>query len=136
LFVTEERVPVADDAGNVIYIRGKMNFKTKAMVKDALMAMDTGGTSAHVLIGASQLALLQHNVLAWEGPAFAGMACTAENIGRLDPDEPLVEKVLTEIEARNAKPVSGDPKGVSSSTESGSPVALDLTPAVMTRILS
>ncbi len=53
-------------------------------------------------VGAHQLALLVHNIVAWQGPAFAGVPCIRENIELLDQDKPLVAKVIEEISDRNS----------------------------------
>ena len=53
-------------------------------------------------VGVYQIALLVHNVIRWQGPAFDNMPCTPANIERLNPNEPLVKRVLEEIGERNA----------------------------------
>ena len=62
-----------------------------------------GGQDVDFDVGAYQIALLVHNIVGWQGPAFAGVACTPANIERLDPDEPLVAKVIQEIGERNVQ---------------------------------
>jgi hypothetical protein len=88
---------------NTICIRPKMDFGTKNCCMDALAAIgrENGETEMAVHLGAYQVALMAENILAWRGPAFVGVPCTAANIAKLDPDEPLVELVLEEIVARN-----------------------------------
>lgn len=93
-----EKVPISDGK-NTIYIRAKMSVGVRAKVEDAI-AMADGGTAKN--IGSYILALLENNILAWEGPDFEGVPCTVENIRRLDPDDPLVQKVRDEIARRNA----------------------------------
>jgi hypothetical protein len=61
-------------------------------------------------VGTYQLALLVHNIVAWQGPAFADVPCIRENIELLDQDKPLVAKVLEEISDRNS-PNDEEPAG-------------------------
>jgi len=114
------RVGVSDEQGNVIYVREKMDVKTKGLVSDALASlssdvMDGSGEGDIALrLGSHNCVLLVHNIVAWEGPAFVdargrAIPCTREWIERLDPDEPLVDKVLGEINTRNVRPESPDP---------------------------
>lgn len=72
----------------------------------------SGETGMQLNVGAYQSALLKYNILSWNGPSFAGWACTPENIEKLDPDAPLVAKVIEEISERNTDPdeEGDDPK--------------------------
>jgi hypothetical protein len=122
---------VERDGLNVIWIISKMGFKKRRLVGDALTriearqggaedaASDRGATSA-ATIGAYQVALMHHNILSWEGPAFAGVPCTEKNIDRLDAEESLVAFVIDQIRQRNETRPSPDPK---SAGASGSSVA-------------
>lgn len=113
-------LPPAEQAAiNVVWIPAKMGYGRKAAVQDALMRLGTNGGALQ--FGAHQLAILRHNVLAWEGPGFAGVAPTPDAIDRLDPDEPLVAFVLVEVARRNPLRRSGDPKstGVSGLSAAG-----------------
>jgi hypothetical protein len=111
----QARVAVSDEQGNTIWIRAKMDVATKNRVHDAIAAVD--GASDDVVelhLGSYNTALLVHNIVAWEGPAFGDargrtVPCTRQNIERLDPDEPLVTQVLGEISRRNVRPESPDP---------------------------
>jgi len=96
---------------NTIYIRAKMDGRTKAAVQDEMRARGFRSDDNVEIsgIGSYRLALLVHNVVAWEGPAFAGVPCKRANIELLDPDEPLVELVAEEIGKRNAPKESPDP---------------------------
>lgn len=114
-----ERVPVSDEQGNVIYIRPKMDLATRTAALDELLEVDGRDPQNPALrtvrVGMYNLILLRHNILAWEGPAFRysdgrAIPCTPETIGQLDPDEPLVQRVLAEIDRRNRRPTSPDPK--------------------------
>lgn len=105
MFVDTTKVPIAldHDPANVIFIRPKMDFGTKARVLDAIAKVQATdkGASVGVGMGAYQLALLQHNIVGWEGPAFGAVPCSPEAVARLDPDEPLVARVVEEIATRN-----------------------------------
>lgn len=107
MFIAKAGVPVTDGE-NTIYIREKMNVEIKGKVmSQALSSQMTGGDmSVSMDIGAWTLAILVNNILNWDGPAFEGVRCTPANIGMLDPDEPLVLKVLAEIDRRNPAPKS------------------------------
>lgn len=101
----QERVPVSDEAGNTIWIRAKMDLQTRSRVQDEVAAMTRGqddDISLH--IGSYRMATLVWNIVAWEGPAFEGRACTPQNIKLLDPNEPLIDLVAEEISTRNARP--------------------------------
>jgi hypothetical protein len=129
----DERVPVSDDAGNVMYIKPKMDVKTRGRVTDSLAAISSLGAAGEdpevaLNLGSQNCVLLINNVVAWEGPEFVDekgvrIPCTREWIERLDPDAPLVNKVLAEINARNVRPVSPDPNAptASGSTSAGEP---------------
>lgn len=130
-FVSAEAVPVslADDPANVIYIRPRMDLGTNAQVRQAMMTatmhVSTGGGSVpkSASVGfdliAYNIALLVHNILRWSGPDFDGVPCNEENIKRIDPDDPLLDKVLQEINERN-KPRAKSPNSYSANGNSGS----------------
>jgi|GEM_PF-3387412 len=107
---------------NTIWITGKMGIRARKTVQDELMQISAqqGGTNgvAQVALsmGAYTLALLRHNVLRWEGPAFAGVALTQANVDRLDADEPLVNAVIEEIGKRNPLRQAPAPKPEASAT--------------------
>lgn len=102
-------------AMHVVWIPCKMGLGRKAAVQNELR-ITTGkwGTA---------LGLLQHNILAWEGPAFAGEEPGRAAIARLDEDEPLVGFVLDEITRRNPPRTAPDPKrpGAPGSRSAGAP---------------
>jgi hypothetical protein len=108
-----------------------MDFGTKQRVMSAAIQLseESGvqvgkGVRVDVQFGAIQTALLVHNIVRWAGPSFVEVPCTPENIVRLDPDEPLVQKVLRELDTRNpGKKQSPDPKSLT--TPSGSKSAGD-----------
>lgn len=130
MFVKDERIPVYEfdhyDEGvlheqrNVIYIRPRMNFGQEQTYLDALLKSEIhgGATTSEYLLGKSNMALMTLNIVAWEGPAFRDVACTEENILRLDGKEPLVERTLAEINRRNTKQ-RNDPNDATASTSNG-----------------
>lgn len=134
MFVSNtERVAVTVDGVNTVYIRPKMPFGVQQKVVSAMTQMRAdadamNGVDATLDWGAYNMALMRYNILGWEGPAFQDEAgrpvpCTPANIERLDPDEPLVDKVLEEIQRRNTKQASPDPNSPTptGSTVDGSP---------------
>lgn len=102
------KVPVTV-GDNTIYIRPKMSAGIKAQVEDELAATGVSGVRESVEmagLGSYSLAILVHNIVGWEGPAFEDEAgnpipCTRRYIEMLDLDEPLVEAVRNEIGKRN-----------------------------------
>lgn len=104
------RVPVSDGR-NTVYIRAKMDMATRDAVKDEIRLSGQGVNAEGEIrgFGTYHLALLHHNVLAWDGPDFAGVPCTRANIDRVDPTEPIWEQVAAEINQRNQRPESPDP---------------------------
>lgn len=113
MFVKRESVAVflPEDPENIIFIRAKMDVGTRGRVQDAAAKVTVKAGANHdmaVLVGAYNVALLTENIVTWQGPAFEGVPCTPETIATLDPDEPLIDRVLSEIGTRNAK--STDPK--------------------------
>lgn len=140
MFVSKELVPVSDENGNTIWIREKMGKKLKGIVTDEALRLELktaeereeSNTVGEFHVGAWQTALLVHNILKWEGPAFRDgneqpIPCTRENIEVLDGEEPLVEKVLEEINRRNKKNDT-DPN---LSAPAGSPSSKDVTEVVV-----
>jgi hypothetical protein len=132
MFVSNEPVPVnlPDDPSNIIYIRPKMDFGTKQKVQTAMLQITLGqaGSSSETPLdmGAYNIALLVHNIVRWEGPAFVDaqgrpVPCTPANIERLDSDEPLVDAVMAEINRRNKGRDDQDPKSPSASGTAGAP---------------
>ncbi len=118
MFISKRYIPISlegddvpYDQRNIIFIPAKMNFKIKGAVQRELMKIQVeAGQDGNVdgeftvSIGDQQLALLLHNVKEWRGPAFEGVTCNRNNIGNLDPSEPLVLEVLREIDERNQAP--------------------------------
>lgn len=126
MFVDTTRVAVTEGE-NTIYIKPKMDYGTRNAIlgaaADARLDAKGNVSAPKIEVGRYQNALLVHNIVAWEGPAFATVVCTPANILRLDPDEPLVVKVLEEIARRNPQkqsPVPNSRTASGSSTTGGS----------------
>ena len=122
-----DRVAIHDEANpdNIVYIRAKMDRKTRARVQDDLLRLqisleptapggegrgegseESATVNATVGIETQKLAYLIHNIVRWEGPDFVdergrAIPCTRQRIEQLDPDAPLFERVVQEIERRN-----------------------------------
>lgn len=125
MFVDTSRIAVTADGEidvaavtpemDVIYIRKRMDLGTVQKVVSAMAKINSGAknddeeTSAGLNwdIGAYQLALAEHNIVGWSGPSFEGVPCTAKNIRRLDPAEPIVTATLNAIGERNAGALMG-----------------------------
>ena len=95
---------------DVIWIRSRMSIAVQQAVQSEATSVSTsrvngktGTPDVEIDVGVYQIALLRQNILAWQGPSFVGVPCTAENVGDLDPQEPLVERVLQEISDRNTR---------------------------------
>jgi len=113
-----QRVPVTVGP-NTVFIRSKMDLGTRAAVQDEIRASGIKVEQEMEMrgIGSYRLALLRHNVLAWEGPDFLDpnghpIPCSRQNIALMDPNEPLVEAVAEEIGRRNQPAESPDPNAV------------------------
>lgn len=135
-FIDTTRIPVTEGS-DTFYIKWKMDFETKCRVRDTLTKMSIGASASGEImfsVGAQELALAIHNIVAWSGPMFDGIVCTPENIKRLDPDYPAFVKALEEITRRNTPQESPDPNstttGATSSTESAA------VPVVTTKSMS
>jgi len=108
MFVNQKPVPITVGP-NTITVKPKMDLITRSACLDALAAISEGSkgkSNIAMHLGAYQTALMQQNIVGWSGPAFVGIECTLEHIGKLDPDEPLVVAVLEEIGRRN--PLGGE----------------------------
>lgn len=140
-FVPNEPIPVhtEDDPANVIYIRPRMDVGTLALVRSAMTSISMHAnvmtnampTSADLKfdIGAYNLALLTHNIMRWSGPDFDNVPCNPDNIKRLDQDDPLVGRVLQEINNRNLaraqSPNLSSGPGTKGSTQNGAQAKRD-----------
>lgn len=95
---------------DVIWIRARMSVAVQQAVQSEATSVSTsrvngrtGTPDVEIDVGLYQIALLRQNILSWQGPSFVGVPCTADAIGDLDPQEPLVERVLQEISTRNTR---------------------------------
>lgn len=120
---------MAEAAPNVIWIKSRMDMATQAKVQSELMQIAADGKTLEAHLGQNQLALLIHNIVKWDGPDLGMIPCTAENIRRLDPNEPHLALVLEEIAKRNTRTPSPLPKSPGGNTSaSDGEAALIVTP--------
>lgn len=124
----QQQIPVTDDKGNTIHIKAHMDFADNARIEAAFMQLklknrqaqngtarpqETAETEmdidATVAISAQHVALLETCIKGWEGPDFDGVPCTRANIKLLNPNEPLVIKVLERIGEQNNPPTEAPP---------------------------
>ena len=117
-------VAVSDEHGNTINIRQKMSLQVRGQVQRALASykfdLDEDGQvdRTHTEVTSSpqlqRLAMLQHNIVTWDGPAFrkrksngqlGGLTkVTPQSIARLNPDWPFMDKVYDAINELNQAP--------------------------------
>ena len=122
-FVSDELVAIRefeetvyDDDGNelapnIIYIKEKMNVKTRHKVAGSMFKIaGSGDVEVEIDIAANRMALLVNNIERWEGPDLYDLECNEENIGKFDPDDPFIKRVMPEIVERNKTQESPDPK--------------------------
>ena len=95
---------------DVIWIRPRMSYGVQQAVMGEGVKLEQGGATprgrkakreVEINLGAWQSALLVHNIVAWQGPSFGVVPVSRDNILALDPREPLVQRVITEISERN-----------------------------------
>lgn len=129
-FVGKQRVPVTltelnPETGqletNTIYIKDKMGFgarnRVSGSVARSVSENASGGVDVDVNFGQGNVALMQENILDWEGPQFVNergkrIPVTKQAIEDLDPEWELVDMTLKAISARNLvkKPTEDDPR--------------------------
>lgn len=114
-----QRVQVSDDRGNVVWVKAAMDAATRAAVQDEIRArgLAVGETLEVRGVGSYRLALLIHNVVAWEGPDFVDstgtkLACNRYWIERWNPRDPLYEQVAEKIGELNEPAESPDPNAI------------------------
>lgn len=112
---------LSDQPPNIIRIRPKMDFATQKKVGAAGFRLGTGAKPNELDLAENLIAMLVLNIVGWSGPDFDAIPCTPENIRRLDPDQPIVEKALEEIARRNSKapPDPKAPAGTATATSAG-----------------
>jgi len=102
-----------------------MDYATQKKVGAAGFTLGTAGKPNELDLAENLIAMLVLNILGWSGPDFDNVPCTPENIRRLDPDQPVVEKAIEEITRRNTKvapnPKVAMPAGGASAGEPGWP---------------
>ena len=122
----QSTIAITDGEGNAIVIRAKLNFGQMTRVQSA-------GLKMHIRPGAEtendiemdwpayQERLLIEACIGWHGPRFAGIVFSRDALLSLEADDPLLQKVLTEVSTLNNK-VSRDPKALGQSGAKPSPV--------------
>lgn len=139
LFLNGATIPVMLDEDlqkpheerNIIYIKTRMTYGDEQRVSGAATRLTGSRTEEGSRVsqgtfdmGVYNLLFLQTCIVRWEGPLFEGVPCTPENIERFNPDHPLLDKVLTEINTRNTgggtSPNSSEKPGSSNSKASKS----------------
>ena len=122
----QSTIAITDGEGNAIVIRAKLNFGQMTRVQSA-------GLKMHIRPGAEtendiemdwpayQERLLIEACIGWHGPRFAGIVFSRDALLSLEADDPLLQKVLTEVSTLNSK-VSRDPKALEPSGAKPSPV--------------
>lgn len=111
-FVSDDSVSVflENDPENKVFIRSRMNQGVRSRVQSAMLQISTQANVTSVAptlaqirsdIGSYNLALLIHNITSWVGPDFDSVPCDREHIEKLDPQDPLLDRVLEEITNRN-----------------------------------
>lgn len=128
MFVSKETFPIKVGE-NTIHIKTKLNFGERMRVQKALViAKSPPGRPASEIayeldLSGYQVQLLVESIVSWDGPAFAGRACTPANIAELDVNDPLVDQVITEVSERNKLKGDEDPKA---SSNAGEVLSLDV----------
>lgn len=114
---------------NWMEIREKMDLDTRGKVTGSMIKVGAdaaGQTQVDFDLAANQKATLLYNILAWGGPDLEDddgrpLSINEQTVGQLDPDQPLVGKVMDEIARRNPVRKSPSPK---SPTTNGSMSAI------------
>jgi hypothetical protein len=118
MFVSDDTVPVTIDGKDIVYVRALMDVATRNRVSGLASKVRPGHIDEQeVDMGLRKTALLENNILKWEGPSFDGVPCVPHNIRRLHPKQPIVDLVLEKINELNfededqADPNSSEPSG-------------------------
>ncbi|MBE2197530.1 MAG: hypothetical protein IAE79_02895 [Anaerolinea sp.] len=98
----KQKVEIALDDDNRVWVRARMDLRTQTAVETDLMKIRVSSEqmgkaqngripSMDIVfsLSAQKMILMKHNVVRWAGPAFESdgrlVPCTPENIERLDP---------------------------------------------------
>lgn len=103
---TPARIEVAERPGEWIEIKGKMSVGDRGRLTDMIMRVSQGADGqADIDMHAGQYiqAMLEAGIVNWLLLDDSGQPVPfrRELIAELDPDDPLVDKVLSEITTRN-----------------------------------
>jgi hypothetical protein len=138
MFVSNQAIPLSLDNENFIWVKPKLNFGAMrrvraAMLKSKLITGPDGKDTADVDVNfpAYQSQLLVESIVSWNGPVFEGRPYTPEALDETDPDDPLIQHVLTEVSKRNQQGKKDtDPKGSVSDGEALLLDASEIKPSV------
>lgn len=115
------------EGDDTIWVRAKMTRRQRGEVQQELLSLqirqDAGGRSngsgrqddqemvvdAKISALLQEAALLKANIVGWAGPSFDNVPCTAAMIDLLDPEMPIVQKVLAEIDRLNTSATKAPP---------------------------
>lgn len=106
-FVSRKSVKIEadDESGDWVEIKPRMSRGDKDAIAGALYQTRHDGDELVVSgnVMRRETLLLVHNVVGWNltDEQDNTLQINAENIERLDPDDPLIDKVLGEIAERN-----------------------------------
>lgn len=127
----DESVPYQER--DIVWIKSKMDVGTRRSVRKALttMTVNANGTMQMALDLAGQnVALLEYNITRWQGPGFDGIPFTREALARIDPDDPLLDKALAEINRRNGPVAAEDAVSSPNSVNGGGQSSVVPSPPV------
>lgn len=100
MFIDDEDSDSISEGPNTIHLRRHLDFGGQTLIESVAGAAAAGNSNANV-IGT----LMQVYITKWDGPAFLdkngrAVPVSAAQIRRLDPNDPLVERVHDEIARR------------------------------------
>lgn len=111
-FVNDETDAIDLGGGDVVHIRHRMSYGQQRILGSLVAGKDAATATSEYLV-----AVLEHNVVSWEGPGFQNgtgpMPLTRSSFDKLDPDIAL--RLVNEIATRNgAQPESFTPTAMDS----------------------
>lgn len=122
----QSTIAITDKQGNAIIIRAKLNFGQMRRVKSAGLKIRIRPDAENEIemdLPAYQEQLLIEACTGWHGPKFAGIVFSKDALLSLEADDPLLQKVLTEISElnRDKSDKDTDPKAPVSVTSGATP---------------
>lgn len=124
-FIDPNAEVAVSDGVDTIYIRAKMSMDIRSKVSNDLLRLkmtrsskkDNNEMEGTFSADEQRKMLLIHNIRRWEGPGFSKsdergvlvpLPCNRANKELLDVTDPLIEKVLEEINQRNLSKTERD----------------------------